>query len=113
MTGGEAVPAVQRDSGGIIGYAAGDADTGAWIWGSYLHGIFDDDIFRRWFLDGLRARKGLPGLGSVMAPYDMEPALNRLADTPALVFGSGEDIPDAWPGYGIRLMIEPYCRGCA
>lgn len=81
MTGGEAVPAVQRDSGGIIGYAAGDADAGAWIWGSYLHGIFDDDIFRRWFLDGLRARKGLPGLGSVMAPYDMEPALNRLADT--------------------------------
>jgi len=29
------------------------------LWGSYLHGIFDADPFRRWFIDSLRARRGL------------------------------------------------------
>ncbi len=51
------------------------------IWGAYLHGIFDDDHFRRWFLDGLRQRQGLDPMGRVCAPYDLEPAFDRLADT--------------------------------
>ena len=29
------------------------------IWGTYLHGIFDADEFRRWFIDRLRSRRGL------------------------------------------------------
>ena len=50
------------------------------VWGTYLHGLFDADRFRRWFLDRLRERRGLPPLGGVTATYDIEPALNRLAD---------------------------------
>jgi len=49
------------------------------IWGCYLHGIFDSDSFRRAFLDRLRQRAGISPLGAVVAPYDLEPALDRLA----------------------------------
>ena len=49
------------------------------MWGTYLHGVFDDDEFRRHFIDELRTAKGLPPLGGVTARYDIEPALDRLA----------------------------------
>ena len=50
------------------------------IWGTYLHGIFDDDNFRRWFIDRLRVRKGLEPLDKVCAVYDLEVAFDHLAD---------------------------------
>jgi cobyric acid synthase CobQ len=50
------------------------------IWGSYLHGIFDDDDFRRCFIDMWRSSRNLQPLGRVVAPYDLEPAFDRLAD---------------------------------
>ena len=50
------------------------------VWGTYLHGVFDADPFRRWFIDRLRERRGLSPLGGITASYDIEPALNRLAD---------------------------------
>ncbi|WP_457574734.1 cobyric acid synthase [Desulfolithobacter sp.] len=50
------------------------------VWGSYLHGIFDSDRFRRWFIDRLRQEKGLVPLQGTGATYDLEPALDRLAD---------------------------------
>jgi cobyric acid synthase CobQ len=49
------------------------------VWGTYLHGIFDADEFRRWFIDRLRARRGLAVRGKVCARYDLEPAFDRLA----------------------------------
>ena len=51
------------------------------IWGTYLHGIFDADQFRRWFIDRLRTRKRLPPINRVRIRYDLEPAFDRLADT--------------------------------
>lgn len=67
--------AVRREGGEPIGYARTDAP----VWGAYLHGIFDADAFRRAFCDGLRRRRGLPAVERVTA-YDIEPALDRLAD---------------------------------
>jgi cobyric acid synthase CobQ len=72
-----AQPLVRREDGEIIG--AGSAE--GLVWGTYLHGIFDADEFRRWFVDRLRTRKKLPALGKVCARYDLEPAFDRLADT--------------------------------
>jgi cobyric acid synthase len=70
-------PLVQRDDGETIGVGTSDGR----IWGSYLHGIFDADEFRRWFVDRLRQRRGLAPLRRVMAVYDLEPAFERLAAT--------------------------------
>ncbi|MBI5556774.1 MAG: cobyric acid synthase [Deltaproteobacteria bacterium] len=51
------------------------------VWGTYLHGIFDADPFRRWLIDRLRVRRGLAPQGRVLVAYDLEAAFDRLADT--------------------------------
>jgi adenosylcobyric acid synthase len=61
------------------GASCGVADQTGRIWGSYLHGIFDSDPFRRWFINDLRTKKGLTPLIGQGAQYDLEPALERLA----------------------------------
>lgn len=50
------------------------------VWGTYLHGIFDSDSFRRWFIDILRVEKGLKPIGKIVAPYDLEASFDHLAD---------------------------------
>ena len=61
------------------GEPAGMATADGLAWGTYLHGVFDADEFRRWFIDRLRVRRGLEAVGHVLAAYDIEPALDRLA----------------------------------
>jgi len=61
------------------GSACGQGVEEPLVWGSYLHGIFDSDEFRRWWLNRLRKRKGLMPLSGPGASYDLEPALDRLA----------------------------------
>lgn len=72
-SGGSETPLVTRDDGEVIGSGRER------VWGSYVHGIFDADGFRRWFIDRLRARRGMEPLGSVVAVYDIEEAFDRLA----------------------------------
>jgi len=68
-------PVVVREDGQVLGYGLKEG----LVWGSYLHGLFDADLFRRVFVDRLRIRSGLFGLGGITAVYDLEPALDRLA----------------------------------
>ncbi len=63
----------------IDGAFCGVADGTGRVWGSYLHGIFDSDAFRRWFINDLREGRGLPPLSGQGAQYNLEPALDRLA----------------------------------
>lgn len=63
------------------GTTCGLAGQGGNVWGSYLHGIFDGDEFRRWFLDRLRVAAGLQPVGRILAPYNLEAAFDNLADT--------------------------------
>ena len=56
------------------GYSSGRVFT------SYLHGVFDDDAFRRNFIDRVRVSLGWEPLGGVTAHYGIEDSLNRLAD---------------------------------
>jgi cobyric acid synthase len=75
LTAGDGAPLIRREDGEAIGFAA----PSGLPWGTYLHGIFDADSFRRWFIDRLRSRRGLAPLGRVVAVYDLEPAFERLA----------------------------------
>ena len=76
QTRGHEPPALQADT-----ETAGAVSADGRIWGSYLHGIFDADPFRRWFIDRLRVRRDLAPLGKILTPYDLEPAFDRLAAT--------------------------------
>lgn len=61
--------------GAPLGFSSADGR----VWGTYVHGVFDADAFRRHLLDRLRSRRGLPPIERTTA-YDLEPALDRLAD---------------------------------
>jgi cobyric acid synthase CobQ len=73
---------VQNDEPFIIdnGQVLGVRNTQSGAWGTYLHGIFDDDIFRMNFLNKLRSRKNIP-LKKSPTIYNLEPAFDRLAET--------------------------------
>ena len=75
--GNNVKPLIVREDGTIIGSCRSEHDH---IWGTYLHGVFDADQFRRWFIDRLRVRKGWQALNKIQVTYDLEPALDRLAD---------------------------------
>ncbi len=66
---------VVREDGKVIGHGLPSQR----VWGTYLHGLFDADGFRRAFLNTLRVSKGLEPLNGEN-PYDIQPALDRLAD---------------------------------
>ena len=72
---------VQR-SGEPVESADGVVSDNGLVLGTYLHGIFDNDEFRRSVLDALRLRKGLPALsgGSPKYSEQKEAAYDRLAD---------------------------------
>ncbi len=72
-----AVPLIETSDSRVVGVSSRQGST----WGTYLHGVFDADDFRRWFIDRIRERSGKQRLGRNAAVYDLEPAFDRLADT--------------------------------
>ncbi len=109
---GDARPAVIRDDGEAIGFCSADGR----ILGTYLHGLFDADGFRRWFIDRLRTRRGLAPVGNAQTVYDIEPALERLAehvrshlDMKAVYSDDGaqvnEFVPHIWLALGLDLLV--------
>lgn len=75
-TSGNQHPVLKFDNGEICGSASIDQR----VWGAYLHGIFDEDAFRRWFIDRLRVQKKLSPLGEDGASYNVDRSLDELAD---------------------------------
>ena len=71
-----AVCTVTAETDRPIGFAE---DSGA-VWGTYLHGLFDADEFRRRFIDTVRSRKGLKPLNVPQTRFDLEEKLDRLAE---------------------------------
>ncbi len=49
------------------------------IWGTYIHGVFDEDAFRRDFLNRLRLKKGWPPL-SQRATFNLDKEFDKLAE---------------------------------
>ncbi len=58
-----------------------DGATKEMVWGTYLHGIFDNDAFRRELIDSLRKNKNLEPSGKTIS-YEAKKneAINRWAD---------------------------------
>ena len=75
-TSGTMNPVLQFDNGETCGSSSADQR----IWGAYLHGIFDEDRFRRWYIDQLRVTKNLSPLGSEGVCYNVDKSLDELAD---------------------------------
>lgn len=70
---------VMNDSEGRpLGWGQCDARGCARVWGSYLHGLFDEDAFRHAFLRRLRHEAGLAPAQETA--YSLGPELDRLAD---------------------------------
>ena len=65
-----------------VEFADGCVSADGLVMGTYIHGIFDNDDYRRALLDALRRRKGLPAASDTAVPYRQrkEEAYNRLAD---------------------------------
>ncbi len=70
----ENLVSMYSESGEAVGFAA------AKVWLTYLHGVFDEDSFRRKFIDMIRIERGMKALGKIQAAYDIDDAMNRLAD---------------------------------
>jgi len=81
VLGAEARPLMRliSRSGKAVDLEDGAVSADGRVWGSYLHGLFDDPMTRRGFLDGLRSRRGLP-LGSAASGPTLESEIDRLAD---------------------------------
>ncbi|MDP3427981.1 MAG: cobyric acid synthase, partial [Humidesulfovibrio sp.] len=81
--GPRAVPLAQDATGRALSFGLDSPSTPPRtlprVWGTYLHGVFDEDAFRRAFLDDLRQAKGLEPLHSPQTRFGLEPALERLA----------------------------------
>lgn len=73
---------IKSRSGENVNSADGVVRSDGLVMGTYIHGIFDNDRFRRAIINALRVRKGLPGL-NVMTDTNVrkQQAYNRLADT--------------------------------
>ncbi len=92
-TCGESTKVIASCGDTVNGVASQDCK----VWGTYLHGLFDNDDFRRWFINNLRAQRGLPPKGNE-ATYSIEPALDRLAD----VLRKNLDIPWLYARMGLQ-----------
>lgn len=81
VAGGLSVrPLVFREDGTPIGWGLCREGGLPPVWGSYLHGIFDDDVFRHELLRRVRVAAGrAPAVAE--RPYALGPELDRLADT--------------------------------
>ncbi|BDQ33782.1 cobyric acid synthase [Pseudodesulfovibrio portus] len=67
--------ALRDNAGEPLGYMRTDKR----VMGTYLHGLFDSDRFRRWFIDQLRMDRGLSPLEQIQTTFDLEDALDHLA----------------------------------
>ncbi len=72
------------------------------VWGTYIHGIFDNDRFRRELLNSLRLRKGLAPVEDAINYSELkENAINKWAQ----IIKNNVDIC-----FILRLLDMEYCK---
>ncbi|MCJ8013187.1 cobyric acid synthase [Paenibacillus sp. KQZ6P-2] len=77
---GDVMPLFQiQDNGGEL-KAEGCGSVNSRVWGTYLHGIFHNDEFRRSWLNGIREAKGMPQVDSTFSVKEFkEKEFDRVA----------------------------------
>ncbi|MFB5266933.1 cobyric acid synthase [Paenibacillus enshidis] len=75
------LPLFSVSRGDGVPFDEGSAAADGRVWGTYLHGVFDNDRLRRSWLDGIRLSKGLSPLGQTFAAREAkEREFDRIAD---------------------------------
>lgn len=70
---------LERITGELVHEGWGSVD--GCRWGTYLHGVFHNDTFRRSWLDGIRVKKGLTALGETFTSNMLkEQEFDRIAE---------------------------------
>ena len=88
--------------GGVGGFEVLDGSMKGNVWGTYIHGLFDNDKFRCTLLNSLRQGKGLPPIDGTINYFDLkEKAINRWAD----ILKNSIDIC-----FILRLLDMEYCK---
>ena len=88
--------------GDIIGMAATDLP----VFGTYLHNIFHNDLFRRRWLDGLRARRGLSPLTGETGTLSMEKRRQHNYDYLAQILRQNLDMEKLYNIIGLKETTE-------
>ena len=90
------------NKGGRGGFEVLDGSMKGNVWGTYIHGLFDNDKFRCTLLNSLRQGKGLPPIDGTINYFDLkEKAINRWAD----ILKNSIDIC-----FILRLLDMEYCK---
>src|SRR4030067_3504858 len=88
--------------GGMGGFVVLDGSLKGNVWGTYIHGLFDNDSFRTALLNSLRCRKGLLTVKeTINYPALRETAINKWAD----ILRNSVDIC-----FILRLLDMEYCK---
>ena len=69
---------ITERGGSSVSEFDGAEAAGGRVWGTYLHGVFDNPGFRRHFVDALRAARGWPALRT-LSPIDADDEFDKLA----------------------------------
>jgi adenosylcobyric acid synthase len=85
----------------------GAISTDGRVWGTYLHGLFDNDGFRRRFIDSLRKNKGLLS-GNRLGGFDYKAFKEQEYDKLAAVLRKELDMPRIYRIIGISPPPSPF-----
>jgi adenosylcobyric acid synthase len=70
---------ITERSGQPVSANDGALASGGQVWGTNIHGLFDNDSFRREFLNQVRARKGWSPIAGPPAQFDQDQEYDKLA----------------------------------
>jgi len=95
-------PDGNADSYPVEGHSEGLGTADGSVWGSYLHGLFDNDELRRAWLNGIRVKKGLAPIGETFNARSRKlEEFDRVAD----IVRSHLDMDKIYAMIGLRQRV--------
>jgi adenosylcobyric acid synthase len=79
LNNAKAVFKITKANGKKVNRLDGLISENGYVWGTYIHGIFDNDIFRRDFLNRIRIKKGLAPI-KTYCEFNIDREFDKLAE---------------------------------